>query len=91
MIATANEAMKKGEKTRILFEVLMEHLELEMTEEVQLEEIFNKLKQHQDEYNEGVKMLALVMQKAQKAKAQQNSNGKAFTLHEQMERHQEEE
>lgn len=68
MIASAEKAMKTGEKTRILFETLLEHLGFETLESVELKDIFDKMRQHQEEYNEAIKMLAIVMQQAKRAK-----------------------
>lgn len=72
MITTAQEAIKRGEKTRILFEILLDQLECDV--DSSLEDIFTKLKQHQEEYNEAVKMLSIVVQEHRKHKM----NGKSL-------------
>lgn len=66
----ANDAIKKGEKTRILFEILLS--ELGCTLDNSLEEIYNKLKITQDEYNEAIKMMSIIVQEARKKDTQKN-------------------
>lgn len=70
MMDLANDAIKKGEKTRILFEILLS--ELGCTLDNTLEEIYNKLKKTQDEYNEAIKMMSLIVQEARKKTPEKN-------------------
>lgn len=80
MIATANEAIARGEKTRILFEILLSHLDLgNKLESLEIKEIFDKMKEHQDAYNEAVKMLSLVMQEQHKRKRMATPSHKTDT------------
>lgn len=71
----AQEAIKKGERAKVLFELLLS--EIGCIENVG-KEFWNKLKETQDEYNEAIKMLASIVQYNGVKKTHQKS------LHEEM-------
>lgn len=68
MIRLAEEAIKKGERSRILMEMLLSNMGYTMEDEIDL---FKELKKTQDEYNEAIKMLAMIRVEAKK----QTQNG----------------
>lgn len=70
MMKLAEEAIKKGEQSRILFEMLLSHLGC--TFDDSLEDVYKALKKNQDEYNEAVKMLAAIVYENKK---QTHKNG----------------
>jgi len=51
----AQDAIKMGERTRIIYELLLE--QIECTYENTFNEVITKLKSTQDAYNEGVKYI----------------------------------
>lgn len=57
MIRLAEEAIKKGERSRILMELLLSNIGYTMEDEIDL---FKELKKTQDEYNEAVKLLSMI-------------------------------
>jgi len=61
---TAQEAIKTGERTRIIYEVLMETIG--MTYENTFKEVMERLKATQDAYNEGVTFISTLMKTAPK-------------------------
>lgn len=68
MIRLAEAAIKKGERSRVLMEMLLSNIGYTMEDEIDL---FAELKKTQDEYNEAIKMLAMIRVEAKK----QTQNG----------------
>lgn len=64
-IELASKAIEKGERSRILMELLLSNLGYTIQDEIDL---FKELKKTQDEYNEAIKMMALIRFEAMKAK-----------------------
>lgn len=73
MMRMAEEAIKKGERSRILMDLLLSNLGYTMEDEIDL---FKELKKTQDEYNEAVKMLSLITFEAQKANRKKKTDTK---------------
>lgn len=63
MMRLAEEAIKKGERSRILMELLLSNLGYTMEDEIDL---FAELKKTQDEYNEAVKMMTIIAMEGKK-------------------------
>lgn len=59
-IEEANESIKKGERSRILFELLLS--EIGGSYEDTRSEVWEKLKRVQEEYEEAIKLLTTVIQ-----------------------------
>lgn len=60
----AQRAVQKGERSRILFEILLS--EIGCSFENSTEEIWNELTRIQDEYNEAIKILSTVIKERSK-------------------------
>lgn len=60
ILSQAQEAIKQGERTRILFEILMSELGLDL-EESTVQDVFNKLKETQEAYENAVKTFAVAI------------------------------
>lgn len=63
MMSLAEQAIKKGERARVLMETLLSTLGYTLEDEIDL---FKELKKTQDEYNEAIKMMALISMEARK-------------------------
>lgn len=63
MISLAEEAIKKGERSRVLMDMLLINLGYTMEDDIDL---FKELKKTQDEYNEAIKMLSMIALKSKK-------------------------
>lgn len=58
-ISLAQEAIKKGERTRVLFEILLS--ELGMSFENTHREVWDKLKETQQEYEESIELMSTII------------------------------
>lgn len=63
MIRLAEQAITKGERSRVLMDMLLNNLGYTMEDEIDL---FKELKKTQDEYNEAIKMLSMIAIEAKK-------------------------
>lgn len=65
-----NECIKRGEKVRILYEIILS--ELGMGFENTGQEVFKKLMETQDEYYESVQLLKTIIESGQRANPDEN-------------------
>lgn len=61
MIEAAQTAIQKGERVRILFQILLSELDIEFST-VEARKVFEKLNQVQNEYEEATNILRTIIQ-----------------------------
>jgi len=71
LIERLHDAISKGERSRVLFELLM--AEIGLTYANTGKEVFDKLKTVQEEYNEAIQSMAIIMQ-------ERHTNGKGVSV-----------
>lgn len=75
-LESIHECIRKGEKVRILYEILLSEIGANFENTGQ--EVFEKLKQSQDEYFEAIKMLKLIMESGQRTNGEQVPDDEAM-------------